>query len=114
MKKTAKKSAVKPAQKQAAKKPAPKAQKVKAPKETLVGKVSHYFDKIKVAAFLLRAPLAVGDTVRIEGGTVSLTQPVSSMQIEREAVQKAGKGSEIGIKVKKKVREGYRVFKVAQ
>ncbi|MBI2003053.1 MAG: hypothetical protein HYW98_00260 [Candidatus Wildermuthbacteria bacterium] len=79
-------------------------------KEKLVGRVSHYFDKLKVAAIKLTSPLSVGDTIRIEGGEVSLTQQVASMQLEHEIVQKAGKGKDVGIRVKKKVREGYRVF----
>jgi U32 family peptidase len=92
-----------------AKKPAKKAAK-KAPKEKLVGKVSHYFDKIGVAAIKLSVPLKKGDTVRIEGGSVSVKQKVASMQKEHEPVSSAKKGDEVGIKVSKKVREGYRVF----
>lgn len=80
--------------------------------EKLVGRVSHYFDKIKVAAIKLAAPLKVGDEIRIEGGETSLKQSVASMQLEHEKVQKAGKGKDVGIKVKKKVHEGYRVYKV--
>jgi hypothetical protein len=34
------------------------------------------------------------------------------MQIEHEPVNTAKKGEEVGFKVKQKVREGYRVFKV--
>ena len=80
-------------------------------KEKPVGKVSHYFDKIKVAAIKLTAPIKKGDTVRIEGGTISLTQKIASMQKEHQPVASAKKGDEIGIKVSKQVREGYRVFK---
>lgn len=84
----------------------------KAKKEKLIGKVDHYFDKIKVAALKLKDSLCVGDTVRIEGGIISFTQEISSMQIEHEQVKKAKRGDEVGFKVKKKVREGYRVFRV--
>ncbi|MBI1984892.1 MAG: hypothetical protein HYS60_02150 [Candidatus Wildermuthbacteria bacterium] len=77
----------------------------------LVGRVDHYFDKIKVAALKLKGSLKVGDTVRIEGGSISFTQEIASMQIEHEQVKKAKKGDEIGFKVKKKVREGYRIYR---
>jgi len=77
-----------------------------------IGTVSNYFDHVKVAAIKLAAPLKVGDTVKITGGEVDFEQPVKSMQIQREKVEKAKKGDEIGIKVKKKVRKGYKVFKV--
>lgn len=117
MKKPIKKSSAKPAKKQAVKKPATKKAVAKtskaAPKETLVGKVSHYFDKIEVAALKLAAPLKKGDTIRVEGGDTSFTQKVASLQREHEKIAQAKKGDEVGIKVKKKAREGYRVFKVA-
>ncbi len=80
-------------------------------KEKKIGTVSNYFDHVKVAAIKLLAPLKVGDTVKITGGEVDFEQPVKSMQIQREKVEKAKKGDEIGIKVKKKVRKGYKVFK---
>ena len=76
-----------------------------------IGTVSNYFDHVKVAAIKLKAPLKVGDTVKITGGEVDFEQPVKSMQIQKEKVDKAKKGDEIGIKVKKKVRKGYKVFK---
>ena len=115
-----KKAVVKKAPAKKVKKAAPK--KVKKPasakatagksKEKLVGKIDHYFDKIQVAAMKLEDSLKVGDTVRIEGGSVAFTQQVASMQIEHESVNTAKKGDEVGFKVKQKVREGYRVFKV--
>jgi len=86
--------------------------KKKVAREKPIGKVSHYFDKIKVAAIKLNAPLKKGDTVRIEGGTVSLKQKVASMQKDHKVVAAAKAKDEIGIKVSKQVREGYRVFKV--
>jgi len=81
-------------------------------KEKKIGLVSNYFDHIKVAAIKLEAPLKVGDTVKITGGEVDFEQPIKSMQIQHDKVEKAKKGDEIGIKVKKKVRKGYRVFKI--
>lgn len=81
-------------------------------REKLIGKIAHYYDKIKVAAVTLKDTLSQGDTIRIEGGGKSFTQEIDSMQIEHEQVQKAKKGEDVGFKVKQKVREGYRVFKV--
>lgn len=80
-------------------------------KDKQIGMVSNYFDHVKVAAIKLTSPLKVGDTVEIKGGEVDFEQPIKSMQIQREKVEKAKKGDEIGIKVKKKVRKGYKVFK---
>ena len=85
--------------------------KKKTPKQKLIGKIDHYFDKIKVAAMKTKDALKVGDIVHIEGGTLSFDQKIGSLQIEHKAVKKAKKGDEIGFKVEQKVREGYRVFK---
>lgn len=81
-------------------------------KEKSLGKIDHYFDKIGVAAMTLGDSLKVGDTIRIEGGSVAFAQQIASMQIDHESVNTAKKGDEVGFKVKQKVREGYRVFKV--
>lgn len=81
-------------------------------KKSPVGRVSHYFDNIKVAAIKLKAPLKKGDTVRIEGGTTVVKLRISSMQKEHKAVSSAKAKDEVGIKVAKKVREGYRVYKL--
>ncbi len=78
-------------------------------KGKVIGKVSHYFDKIGVAALVLTGPLTVGDTVKIG----DLTQVISSMQIERVPVEKAKKGDDVAIKVDQKVKEGNIVEKIS-
>lgn len=80
--------------------------------EKQIGVVSNYFDHVGVAAIKLTAGLKKGDKIKIVGGDVDAEQKVESMQIQREDVEKAKKGDEIGIKVKEKVRKGYKVFKV--
>ena len=80
--------------------------------EKQIGVVSNYFDHVSVAAVKLTAPLKVGDTVEIKGGEVDVKQKVASMQIQHDKVDKAKKGDEIGIKVKGKVRKGYKVYLV--
>lgn len=97
------------------KKAAPKKKvvaKKKVAVEKPIGKVSHYFDNIKVAAIKLKASLKKGDTIRIEGGTMVIKVKISSMQKNHKPVASAKAREEIGIKISKKVREGYRVFKV--
>jgi len=80
--------------------------------EKQIGTVSNYFEHVKVAAVKLTTALKVGDTIRISGGEVDFEQPIKSMQIQHDKVEAAKKGDEIGIKVKKKVRKGYKVYKV--
>ena len=77
-----------------------------------IGIVSHYFNKIGVAALTLTGVLVVGDTVKISGKDASVTQTVSSMQIKMEPVEKAKKGDDVAIKIDSPVKEGWKVFKV--
>ncbi|MDP4000448.1 MAG: hypothetical protein Q8Q11_03440 [bacterium] len=109
----AKKAAKKPAKKAPAKKAAPKAA-AKAPKpEQPIGRVTHYFDHLKVAVIQLGkgGKLKVGDSVRFEGGELDYTQKIESLQVEHEAVDSVKAGDDFGTKVKKKVHEGYRVYR---
>jgi len=92
------------------KKPAPA--KKKKSKELLIGVVSHYFSNISVAAIELKETLVLGDKILIKGANDNLTQVVRSMQINRQEVDIAPKGSEIGMKVKSKVHQNSKVFKV--
>ena len=79
----------------------------------LIGKVTHYFDKIEVGVIELTSPLAAGDTIRVVGGEdTDFTQEVESMEVEHEKIKKAKKGDSVGLKIKEKVREGYKVYKV--
>ncbi len=81
--------------------------------EEQIGKISHYFGKLEVAAVeLTEGNLAVGDTIHIKGHTTDLKEKVDSIQIEHEQVQSAKKGESIGIKVTDHVREHDLVYKV--
>jgi putative protease len=80
-------------------------------KETSIGVVSNYFDHVSVAAIKLKTDLKKGDIIRVVGGNVDFEQKVESMQIEHKVVSEAKKGDEIGIKLKEKVRKGYKVLK---
>ncbi len=81
--------------------------------EKKIGEVIKYFGKIGVAAIRLsEGSLKVGETIHIVGHTTDVTQGIDSMQIENKSVQEAGPGSDIGIKVKDRVREHDVVYKV--
>jgi translation initiation factor IF-2 len=77
-----------------------------------IGKITHYFGNIGVAVVELIGTLKVGDNIRIIGGDVDFNQPVESMQYEHSSVQEAKAGQSVGMKVAKKVHEGYKVYKV--
>lgn len=83
------------------------------PREELVGSVTHFFDQANAAAIRLEnAGLAVGDTVAFKGPETAFRMKIESLQIDRVPVPSAPRGSEVGVLVKAKVKEGDRVFRV--
>jgi len=77
-----------------------------------VGVVTHYFTRISVAVVELKDTLSVGDRILIRGATTNFEQTVESMQIQHKNVETATSGQSIGLKVKERVREGDRVYKI--
>ena len=83
-------------------------------KEERIGVVTHYYSHIEVAAMVLEGQLTVGDTIHVKGHTTDFTQKVDSIQREHESVARAGKGEDVGIKVREHAREHDVVFKVVE
>lgn len=82
--------------------------------EELVGVVTHYFGKARVAAIKITdGQLDVGDTIHIVGHTSDFTQKIDSMEIERAPIQSAKVGDEIGVRVAEHAREHDEVFRVS-
>ena len=115
--KPAKKPAKKPAAKKPVKKTAAKKKPAAKPKvvkeEKPIGRVTHYFDKAKVGVIQLEKgkSLKLGDSIRIHGGELDYEQKIESLQVEHEDVKAVKAGDDFGTKLKKKVHEGYRVYK---
>ncbi len=81
--------------------------------ESKLGNVTHYYDRIGVAVIELLGNLNVGDRIKfVRGGEDLFEQNVTSIQMEHESVQKAGKGDDVGLKVDQEVKDGAEVFKV--
>ena len=78
-----------------------------------VGRVTHFYPKISVAIVELKAPLSIGDKILIKGATTNFEQTVESMQIEHKNIESAEAGQIIGLKVKDRVRENDKVYKIA-
>jgi len=80
-----------------------------------IGTVFTYFSKIGVAGVrLTEGAMKVGDTISIEGHTTNITQTVESIQTDQGAVESAGQGEEVGIKVSGKVRNHDSVYLIAE
>ena len=81
--------------------------------EQLIGKVTHYFSKPKVAAIeITDGYLHVGDFIHIVGHTSDFTQSVDSMQVEHAPVEAARPGDQVGIQVVDHAREHDKVYRV--
>lgn len=82
-------------------------------KDKLIGKISHYYGNIGVAVIDLKGTLKVGDSIRVVGGEeTDFTQEVASMEVDHKKIKTAKPGSSIGLKIKEKVREDYKVYKI--
>jgi putative protease len=108
------KVAKRPARKATKKRNAPKKKLVKTLKsrENIIGTVTHYFPHVQAAVVKLKAPLIVGDTIKIKGHTTDFTQPIISMQMDHAPITEAKKGMEIGLQVVSRVRQHDKVIKV--
>jgi GTPase len=80
--------------------------------EKEIGKVTHYFSRIKVAGIELSDELTVGDTILISGATTHFQQKVESMQLDKEHIEKGEPGQLIGVSVQEKARPGDKVYKM--
>ena len=76
------------------------------------GKITHYFERIKVCVVkITQGSILIGDRLTIKGPKTSFVQKVWSMQIENKDVKVARKGQLIGLKVDKPVAVGDIVYK---
>ena len=83
--------------------------------EAELGKVTHYFSKIGVAAIqITHDTLCVGDVIHVKGHTSDFTQKIDSMQIDGNSVGEATIGQSVGLRVKDHAREHDQVFKVVE
>lgn len=76
-----------------------------------VGEISHYFPKVRAAVLVCKSTVSIADAIWIKGNTTDFRQTVSSLQINRQPIERAGKGQEIGLGVLKDVRVGDKIFR---
>lgn len=73
--------------------------------ERPIGRVTHYFGKLGVAAVTLTEALRVGDRIHVVGHTTDETMTVDRMQVDHQDVDAAKPGDDVAIHVAAKVRE---------
>ena len=80
-----------------------------------IGEVSHYFPHVKAAVVKIKCgSIGLKDKVLIRGQTTNFTQSITSLQLNHRVIQRAAKGKEIGLKVKERVRQGDKLYKINQ
>ncbi len=77
-----------------------------------VGIVTHYFTEISVAIVKFNKKIPAGSKLHYKGATTDFMDTAKSMQYDHNEIKAAPKGKQVGIKVKKRVREGDRVHHV--
>jgi translation elongation factor EF-1alpha len=83
--------------------------------EQEVGVIVKFFAKPGVAAVAVNSgSIKNGDLLRFKGHTTDFNDMVTSMEIDNKPIEEAKAGDLVGIKVKERVRENDRVYKVVE
>lgn len=83
--------------------------------EDPVGVVVNYYAKPSVAAIQVTGgSIKKGDLLKYKGHTTDHSEEVTSMEIENQPIEEAKDGDLVGIKVKDRVREKDKVYKVIE
>ena len=83
--------------------------------ENPVGIVLNYYVKPGVAAIQVTSgSIKKGDLLKYKGHTTDHSEEVTSMEIENQPMEEATVGDIVGIKVKDRVREKDKVYKVIE
>ena len=75
--------------------------------DILIGRITHYYDKIGVAVVsVMNQTLRVGDVVKISGRESEYSQTVRSLQVEHTKVMSVEPNEECGLPVDMPVNAG--------
>jgi putative protease len=81
--------------------------------EEQVGVIVKFFAKPSVAAIQVTGgSIKKGDLLRYSGHTTDFKEEIKSMEVDNEPVEEVKEGDLVGIKVKERVRENDKVYKV--
>ena len=83
--------------------------------EEQVGVIVKFFAKPSVAAIeVTSGTIKAGDTLKYLGHTTDFTEQVGSMELDNQSIEEAKVGDLVGVKVKERVRENDKVYKVVE
>jgi len=82
--------------------------------EEQVAVIVKFFAKPSVAALeVTNGTITKGDLLKYKGHTTDFTEEITSMEIDNQSVDEVKAGDLVGVKVKERVREGDKVYKVS-
>jgi putative protease len=80
-----------------------------------VGVVVNFYAKPSVAAIKMTSgSIKKGDLLKYKGHTTDFTEEVTSIEMNNQPVEEAKANDLIGIKVKERVRENDKVYKIVE
>ena len=83
--------------------------------EEQVAVIVKFFTKPSVAALeVTNGTIKKGDLLKYKGHTTDFTEEIASMEIDNQSVDEVKAGDLVGVKVKERVREGDKVYKVSE
>lgn len=83
--------------------------------EEQVAVIVKFFAKPSVAALeVTSGTIKKGDLLRYKGHTTDFTEEVRTMEVDNQSVDEAKQGDMVGVKVKERVRENDKVYKVVE
>jgi len=83
--------------------------------EEQVAVIVKFFAKPSVAALeVTNGTIKKGDLLKYKGHTTDFTEEIGSMEIDNQSVDEVKVGDLVGVKVKERVREGDKVYKVSE
>jgi putative protease len=83
--------------------------------EEQVAVIVKFFTKPSVAALeVTNGTIKKGDMLRYKGHTTDFIEEISSMEIDNQVVDEVKVGDLVGVKVKERVRENDKVYKVVE
>ena len=80
--------------------------------DEIIGKVTHFYDKLGVAVVKLTDKLSTGYKIKVVKGDNEFTDVVVSMQINQESVSSAKAGEEVAVMISKVAKDGSIVYKI--
>jgi putative protease len=80
--------------------------------EKPIGKITHFYGKIKVAVVKFNQKVSVDAKIHIKGANTDFNEIINSMEYDHKKIKFALKGKLVGIKVHKIVRVGDLIYKI--